>query len=36
VVTAPRAGLVADILVSPGAQVAPGNPLVVLAGRTDR
>ncbi|GAA0525745.1 urea carboxylase [Paractinoplanes ferrugineus] len=36
VVTAPRAGLVTDILVSAGAQVAPGNPLVVLAGRNSR
>ncbi|MGI5174878.1 5-oxoprolinase/urea amidolyase family protein [Dactylosporangium sp. CA-152071] len=31
VVTAPRDGTVTDILVTPGAQVAPGSPLVVLA-----
>ncbi|MFI5915083.1 5-oxoprolinase/urea amidolyase family protein [Dactylosporangium sp. NPDC051541] len=31
VVTAPRDGTITDILVAPGAQVAPGSPLVVLA-----
>ena len=30
VLTAPRDATIADILVSPGAQVAPGSPLVVL------
>ncbi|BCY10859.1 biotin carboxylase N-terminal domain-containing protein [Actinoplanes sp. L3-i22] len=32
VVAAPRGGIVADVLVTPGAQVAPGNPLVVIVG----
>ncbi|GAA2875868.1 urea carboxylase [Actinoplanes cyaneus] len=35
VVLAPCDGVVVDILVTPGAQVAPGNPLVVLAAGKD-
>jgi urea carboxylase len=31
VVTAPQDGSVADVLVTPGTQVAPGSPLVVLS-----